>query len=50
MKAALLEKEKSFKIVNVPIPKIQPDEVLIEVKSVAICGSEIHAFFGKHPF
>lgn len=50
MKAALLEKEKSFKIINVPIPKIQPDEVLIEVRSVAICGSEIHAFFGKHPF
>lgn len=50
MKAALLEKEKSFKIVDVPIPKIHSGEVLIEVDSVAICGSEIHAFFGQHPF
>lgn len=31
-----------------PTPKA--DEVLISVKYIGICGSDIHAYYGKHPF
>jgi len=32
-------------------PSIQsPDQVLIQVKTVGVCGSEVHAFQGTHPF
>ena len=31
-------------------PKIQPDEVLIQVKRIGVCGSDIHVFHGLHPY
>jgi 2-desacetyl-2-hydroxyethyl bacteriochlorophyllide A dehydrogenase len=31
------------------IPPIKDDEVLIEIKASAICGSDLHIFKGKHP-
>lgn len=50
MKAALLEREKSFRIIEAPAPEPDRDEVVIHVRSVGICGSEVEAFFGRHPF
>ena len=35
---------------DVPIPAPKQNEVLIEIKRVGICGSDIHAYYGKHPF
>lgn len=32
------------------IPKPQKDEVLIKIKTVGICGTDIHAWGGKQPF
>jgi L-iditol 2-dehydrogenase len=50
MKAALLEREKSFRIIETPDPEPEEGEVVIQVRSVGICGSEVEAFFGRHPF
>ncbi len=50
MRAALLEGEKRFKMVEVPEPECERNEVIIGVMRVGICGSEIEAFFGRHPF
>ena len=51
MKAALLSSVGQLKITNVDPPQIQADDqVLIKVKSVGICGSEVHAFEGTHPY
>lgn len=50
MKAALLEREKSFRIIETPDPEPEENEVVIQVRSVGICGSEVEAFFGRHPF
>jgi len=33
-----------------PIPQIRPDEIRIKVQRVGVCGSDIHAFKGTHPF
>lgn len=35
---------------DVSIPKPSNNEVLIKVKACGICGTDIHAFHGKHPF
>ena len=50
MKAALLEKPYQFVIKEIAEPKIKKSWVKIKVKSVGVCGSELHAFQGKHPF
>lgn len=50
MKAALFDDIKSIKIINQESPDIKQNEVLIKVITVGICGSEIHAYDGSHPF
>jgi L-iditol 2-dehydrogenase len=38
-------------MVDAPMPAIErPDQVLIRVKTVGVCGSEVHAFHGTHPY
>jgi len=32
------------------VPKIEPNEVLIEVKGASICGSDIHIYRDEHPY
>ena len=34
---------------DVPLPALNPTEVLIKVKVATICGSDLHIFKGKHP-
>ena len=51
MRVALLEATGHVVMTEVDMPVIKkPDEVLIRVKAVGICGSEVHAFEGTHPF
>lgn len=50
MKAALFNGIKHMTFIEKELPKINKNEVLIKVKSVGICGSEVHAFMGTHPF
>jgi L-iditol 2-dehydrogenase len=49
MKAAICEKPFEIKIGEVQIPTPEPDELLIQVKASAICGSDMKAYEGKHP-
>ena len=51
MKAALLAAVGKLTITEVEQPDLgRPSDVLIRVGAVGICGSEIHAFQGTHPF
>jgi L-iditol 2-dehydrogenase len=51
MKASLLESIGHLVMIETPLPEIpHPDWVLVQVKATGICGSEIHAFEGNHPF
>lgn len=47
MKALVLAEYNKFEIQEVPIPEIQPDEVLVSVKAVGICGSDVHGMDGS---
>jgi L-iditol 2-dehydrogenase len=51
MRAASLEAEGQIVVTEVQPPVIERgDQILIEVKTVGVCGSEVHAFRGTHPF
>lgn len=50
MKQAVLEAPQKFEIREVEIPVPAADEALIRVRAMGICGSDIHAYYGKHPF
>lgn len=44
MKAAILESRKNIKLKEIPIPDFSENEVLLNVKSCGLCGTDIHAF------
>ena len=47
MQALMLTNIKELQLVQVPIPKIEkPDWALLKVKSVGICGSDLHGYTG----
>lgn len=51
MRAAYLESSGNLILKQVEKPvRTQPGEVLIQVNTVGVCGSEVHAFEGTHPF
>ncbi|MDQ0217418.1 zinc-dependent alcohol dehydrogenase [Peribacillus cavernae] len=49
MKAAVTHAAGDLKIENVPVPEIQDNEVLIQVKACGICGTDPHIYNGHFP-
>ncbi|WP_432454131.1 MULTISPECIES: zinc-binding alcohol dehydrogenase family protein [unclassified Agarivorans] len=50
MKSLICEKPYELQYVELDIPSVKPDEVLIKISSVGICGTDIHAYTGNQPF
>lgn len=50
MKQAVLTGPEIIEFSDVEKPSVKPHEILMKVKNVGICGSDIHAYYGKHPF
>jgi len=48
MKAAVFTQKEELEIRTMPIPDIKDDEVLIKVKAVGICGTDIHIYRGEY--
>lgn len=40
--------EISFR--SVPVPEAGPDQVLVKIKKIGVCGSDIHVYHGSHPY
>ena len=52
MRQAVLVAPKHIEFRNVEAPKaehLQAHQVLIQIKRIGICGSEIHSYHGLHP-
>ncbi|MGC8601276.1 MAG: zinc-dependent alcohol dehydrogenase [Thermoprotei archaeon] len=49
MKAISIVGPEKLAEVEVPEPRAGPGQVVIEVKRVGICGSDLHVFVAKHP-
>jgi L-iditol 2-dehydrogenase len=50
MKQVILREPRKFEILDSPKPVCGEKQALIRVRAVGICGSDIHAYYGKHPF
>lgn len=35
---------------EIPVPEVGPDQVLVKIKKIGICGSDIHVYHGSHPY
>lgn len=40
----------TIEIKEVPVPEVKPGQVLVAMKRVGVCGSDIHVFHGQHPY
>ena len=49
MKAAILTKNETIEMDEVPVPRIGEGDVLVRVKNCGICGSDVSYFFGWMP-
>src|ERR1035438_1999131 len=47
MKALVLKEYGRFAFEDVPVPQLQPDEVIIRVRACGICGSDVHGMDGS---
>lgn len=49
MKAIQIIQAGTIKTVDIPQPEIKPDEVLVKIKYVGFCGSDLNTYSGKNP-
>jgi len=51
MKAIVMKEVGDIRFEEIPVPQVkEPDDVLLKVKAVGICGSDIKIIEGKHHF
>ena len=51
MQAVILDKPGQFRIVDVGDPQLlRPDEALLRIRRVGVCGTDQHAYRGRQPF
>ena len=50
MKQAVMTSPGVIEFRDVPVPKPGPEEVLIRVRRIGVCGSDVHVRHGRHPF
>ena len=48
MKQAVMTAPGRIEVGDVPIPELGPRDVLLRMKRIGICGSDIHVWHGKH--
>ncbi len=49
MKAVVCKDLETIVIEEVPVPRPGPGEVLVEVRAVGLCGSDVDGYTGHHP-
>ncbi|EBL9054876.1 galactonate oxidoreductase [Salmonella enterica] len=50
MKTLICNNPGNIEYIERDIPHLKDDEVLLKIKAVGICGTDIHAFAGRQPF
>ncbi|HOW84599.1 MAG TPA: alcohol dehydrogenase catalytic domain-containing protein [Candidatus Aminicenantes bacterium] len=50
MKQAVMTSPGVIEFRDVPVPKPGPNDVLVRIRMIGICGSDIHVRHGRHPF
>jgi L-iditol 2-dehydrogenase len=50
MKRVIIHEPHKLEVFEDDAPQAAADEVLLQVKAIGICGSDLHTFEGQHPF
>lgn len=50
MNQALMTEPGNIIFREVPVPEAGPDDVLMKMEKIGVCGSDIHVWYGKHPY
>ena len=50
MRQAIMINPGKIEFQEISRPKLKPNEVLIQVKRIGVCGSDIHVYHGLHPY
>ncbi len=50
MRQIVLNAPEDVRLIEAPLPVPGSSELLIAVAEVGICGSDLHAYHGRHPF
>lgn len=47
---AIMTEPGKIEFNDVPVPEVKPNQIKIKMKSIGVCGSDIHVNHGKHPY
>ncbi len=50
MLQAIMKEPGRIDFIDIPVPEIEDEQVLVKIKKIGICGSDIHVYYGKHPY
>ncbi|MBN1458791.1 MAG: alcohol dehydrogenase catalytic domain-containing protein, partial [Armatimonadetes bacterium] len=50
MRQVVLTAPRTLEYREVPEPTAGPGQVLLRIRRIGICGSDVHAYHGRHPF
>lgn len=51
MKQVVLKAPGLVEVIEVPVPReIGSNDILLKIHRVGVCGSDVHMYYGKHPF
>jgi 2-desacetyl-2-hydroxyethyl bacteriochlorophyllide A dehydrogenase len=50
MKQAVMTEPGKIVLGDVPMPEPGPGEVLLRIRRIGVCGSDVHVYHGKHPY
>jgi threonine dehydrogenase-like Zn-dependent dehydrogenase len=47
MKALVYTAQRRLELQDLAVPTIKPDEALVRIRAIGVCGSDLHGFLGK---
>ena len=50
MRQAIMTSPGRIEFRDVPAPKAGPGEVLLRIRRIGVCGSDVHVYHGRHPY
>lgn len=50
MKQQVMLRPHVIEFRDIPVPELAPNDVMVKIMRIGVCGSDIHVYHGKHPF
>lgn len=50
MRQAIMTSPGKIELRDVPVPCPGPEEVLLRIRRIGVCGSDVHVYHGRHPY